>query len=89
MTVALVLLALWLVIAAGNASRLWRRAKADEHFSLVLFAGGIFGVLGVLALPIRGAWHWAWVPAVLDVGSLPALVMMVVALIREEGSGDA
>jgi hypothetical protein len=83
----ILLLLFWVLVAAGNAQTAWRGQKSGGHFSLVLIIGGVIGAAGVLALPIEGTWRWAWVPAVLDLGSLPALVLAVVALVRGKRSG--
>lgn len=32
---------------------------------------GLIGCLGVALLPVPGAWRFAWIPLVLDWGSLP------------------
>ncbi len=33
--------------------------------------GGLFAATGVALLPVEGAWHWAWIPLLLDWGGLP------------------
>lgn len=41
-----------------------------EHHSVVPFVGGISGCLAMLACPVGQVYRWAWIPLVLDLGSL-------------------
>ena len=63
---------LWLFIAGQNAYLLWQAKQQQTSTSLVLFIGGVFGALAVLALPMPNTAYWCWIPLVLDVGCVPA-----------------
>jgi len=67
---------LWVAIAASNWRAWWQARRTGGSTSLTLFMGGFFGVLAALVLPLAGSAYWAWVPAVLDPGSLPAAIQM-------------
>ena len=48
--------------------------------SIVPFLGAGFGVLGVLTLPIEGAWKYFWIPIVFDPGTLMMIIGLLVQL---------
>ncbi|MBK7120681.1 MAG: hypothetical protein IPH64_17905 [Comamonadaceae bacterium] len=68
---------MWLLVTASNIASLIEARRRGGSSSLTLFLGGLFGVLAVLALPVQGAWIWCWIPAVVDPGSLPAVVRIL------------
>lgn len=42
-----------------------------EGPSVAPIFGGLIAAAGVALLPIEGAWHWFWIPLMLDWGGLP------------------
>lgn len=79
--VAAVLALFWLGSSISNLVALINARIHRSPTSLVLFFGGIAGVVAMLACPIPGTNRWAWVPAVLDLGCIPAgLAILVAAL---------
>jgi len=83
-----ILAAVWLLFAAGNASSLIAAALRRGSTSLVLFAGGIAGALSLLISPLPGTARWAWVPAILDMGCIPAVFAICYGLITQRGSQE-
>ena len=69
--------AMWLLVTGSNIASLVEARKCGGTTSLTLFLGGLFGIIAVLASPVQGAWVWSWVPAVLDPGSLPAVIRIL------------
>ena len=67
---------LWLLIAGRNAYDLWQARRQGLSTSLTLFIGGLFGAAAVIAVPYPATVYWCWLPMVLDVGCLPALVLI-------------
>ena len=65
------------MFAAGNFVSIVSAARRHGSTSLGLVFGGVAGVAAVLMCPIPGIWIWSWVPALLDIGSLPALAAMI------------
>jgi len=45
-----------------------------KWISLAPFIGGIFGVFGILLLPVEGINKFWWIPLFLDLGCLPVLL---------------
>ncbi|AFZ45672.1 hypothetical protein PCC7418_3562 [Halothece sp. PCC 7418] len=82
------LMGLWLLIALSNAISLYQARQQKGTTSLTLFLGGIFGIVGVLASPLPQPWFWCWFPPLLDVGSIPALVMMIQSSNDENGASN-
>jgi hypothetical protein len=68
---------MWLLVTASNIASLIAAHRRGGATSLTLFLGGLFGALAVLALPLEGSWIWCWIPAVVDPGSLPAVVQIL------------
>jgi hypothetical protein len=70
-----------------------RYRNAEQRPSLVMFMGGIFAALALLALPlqgpkVRGSCLIAWLAmALLDVGTLGSLPLMVWSAFRGKVSG--
>jgi hypothetical protein len=79
---------LWLACAASNFASYARAWRRGETTSLTLFIGGAAGLIATLACPIPGLWVWCWVPPLLDVGSLPALAMMIAASKKQRPNPD-
>jgi cytochrome c biogenesis protein CcdA len=68
---------IWLVCAVGNLGSIISAARRHGSTSLILlFGGGVLGVIAVLVCPVPGLWVWCWAPALLDIGTLPALIAM-------------
>jgi len=57
--------------------------------SLILFFGGIAGLLAMFACPLAGAARWAWVPPLLDPGCIPAGVLILHAVATGKFSESA
>ena len=58
------------------------RGYSGSHSFAPPFLCGIMGAVTCLVCPLPGAWHWAWVPLLIDpsIGLLlPAAVLHVVA----------
>lgn len=81
---SLLLGTLWLLIAAGNASCLIAAYQRNGSTSLVLFVGGIFGGLAALISPWPALRPWAWVPAALDPGCIPALLLILWQSVKDK-----
>jgi len=80
-------LALWLLIALSNGISFYQARQQKGTTSLTLFLGGIFGMIGIWVAPVPQRWFWCWVPPLLDVGSIPALVMM--SRTSDDENGDS
>lgn len=71
-TFAVTLLLVGSVFIVFNAVILFGRVRGnDAGPSVAPVFGGLFAAAGVALLPIDGAWHWAWIPLLLDWGGLP------------------
>lgn len=46
--------------------------------SMLPVVGGVFGMLGLVVLPVKGSAAWAWAPLVLDPSGIPAIVVALV-----------
>ena len=83
-TLTVVLGLLWLMIAAINGWFEWRRLvrKEERVESVVPFVGGIFAYLAANVCPwdspLKGLS--LWLALILDVGSLPYFILLIVAL---------
>jgi len=73
------LLLLFACVASLNASILWiwyvQKRNAPSRIPLV---GGLSGAIGVWVVPVAAAHKWWWVPPVVDLGCLLAIVQLVV-----------
>ena len=67
----------WLLCAISNIVSSLDAARRHDSTSLILLFGGISGVIAVFVCPIPGLWIWCWVPALLDIGTLPALATII------------
>ena len=75
----------WLYCATGNIAIALAWFTRKSQASLIPFVGGTFGAIAVGTLPIDlGAYRVAWVllPAVLDIGSIPILVVAAISYFR-------
>lgn len=74
----LALLAVSLYCVAFNFWAMFIRSRklkqAERGPSPLVMVGGLFGMLGMLTVPVPELRPWCWLPWVLDVGSLPLLV---------------
>jgi len=68
---------IWLLITTGNIFSLISAAQRKGSTSLVLFIGGVAGIISVLTAPFPDSYLWLWVPALIDPGSFPALGMVL------------
>lgn len=67
----------FMFLAAINAAIVWRGLfKKEKVGSWIPLAGGIFGAVGIANLPAVSYQEWWWVPLLVDLGSLPAMVYM-------------
>ena len=72
LTLAVTLLLIGSGFIVFNAMILLGRLRGQvEGPSVAPVFGGLFAATGVALLPVEGAWHWAWVPLLLDWGGLP------------------
>jgi uncharacterized membrane protein len=79
--VSVILGMFWLYAAVTNLVDLINARVHKSSTSLVLFFGGVAGVVAMLACPIPGTTRWAWVPAVLDLGCVPAGLTILFAVV--------
>lgn len=47
--------------------------------SAIPIIGGISGSIGLALLPIHDIWRYAWIPAIIDWGFLPLLLVSLVS----------
>ena len=75
-----ILLSLFTLFATINFVFLLNQIRARFEYgpSLLPIFGGLFGLIGVLLMPI-GEWTdrllWCWLPLVLDAGCLPYITL--------------
>ena len=69
-----ILIVIFVLIAAGNAS-IWftREVLKKRAASWVPLVGGIIGILGIYTIPLPEARRWWYMPLILDYGCLPGL----------------
>jgi len=78
----------FVLVALGNSVGMLlalrrRRAEGSEGgVSFVPFVGGVAGALACLVTPVAGLARWAWLPLLVDFGSVPLLVITAVAMVR-------
>lgn len=81
-----ILVLLFLVIAAGNAQWFWQGiVKKEKTGSSVPLVGGVLGWLGMLQLPVPGVHSLAWLPFVLDAGSLLWVLLLGKLFLERRG----
>jgi hypothetical protein len=56
--------------------------------SCITLLGGVAASVGLLLLPIEGIAKFAWLPLILDWGSLPVIVVSVVIYLRSKKDGN-
>lgn len=61
-----------------------RLPPGERGPSLIVMIGGLFGMVGLLTLPVPELRPWSWLPMMLDVGCIPLLGRMVVARWQEK-----
>lgn len=83
----IVLSLLWLVIAVTNGAFTWREwvRKEERVPSIVPVVGGFVAWLAATACPWDSplVWLFFWLAVILDVGSLPCLVLALVVVLLE------
>jgi hypothetical protein len=84
LTGACLLLLFFLLAAIANAQMLIRRMRGPSGPSLVPVLGGLSGMVGMLIMPWPSVRIWAWVPLLLDVGSVPIIAMTLFYLARSK-----
>ncbi len=77
---------MWLLIAGNNIVHLIDARRHGGRASLTLFLGGFFGAAAAIACPIKGAWMWFWVPALVDPGSILAIFHILRAHFNDKKS---
>lgn len=80
----LLLLANWLGLLVLYAQQL-RGRESGRGYSFVPIIGGVLGCVGILLLPISGAWVWSWIPLVLDPIVLGSLIVIIQLSLRKRG----
>jgi TRAP-type C4-dicarboxylate transport system permease small subunit len=85
---ALLFLGGWGIMA--NAVCSWAARRGKWKGTLIPFVGGIFGCLGLLAVPWKSVRLYWWVPLVADVGGVPmAVAVLIDAVRRKTGKAGA
>ena len=78
---------LWLLVATHNARLEWRRwiRKEEQVESVAVLIGGFFAYLATVLCPWESQqkYLYFWLAMILDVGSLPYLVLAVIFAIKE------
>ena len=84
MAVPMVLLAFWFITAVANASLMVAKLRGRRRdASFVPIVGGLAGVVGLLLVPWGAArMNWIWLPAVLDVGTVPYALLALYSAVR-------
>jgi hypothetical protein len=73
---ALLALGNWLTVVGALVEAI--RQGKSRTFSLCLpFLGGIAGAFACVVCPWPGAWHWVWLPLLLD----PSIGLLLLALV--------
>ena len=75
---------MWLLMTGNNIAHLINERRHGGGTSLTLFLGGFFGADALIACPIEGAWIGFWIPALVDPGSIPAIVRILGARLNEK-----
>ncbi len=52
--------------------------------SAVPLVGGMALAIGLLCIPIRSMWKYAWIPLFLDWGSFPVILTSLILKLREK-----
>jgi hypothetical protein len=80
----LILFSLWVITAHFwiALSGLFKKRKSRE--SLVPFAGGLAGMIGMLVLPVDGVHSFCWIPPVVDLGCVPLFVAVIIDQVRKK-----
>lgn len=55
--------------------------------SAVPLVGGIAAAIGVICLPVNSSWKYAWIPLLVDWGSVPVIVVSLICNLKEKGEG--
>ena len=79
---AVVLALFWLAVSISNLIDIINARIHRSPTTLILFFGGVAGVVAMLVCPISGSNHWAWIPALLDLGCIPAGLVILFGLFR-------
>lgn len=81
-SIILLVASAWLIIL--NASVLWKGAVLKEKTpSWIPLVGGIFGAIGLLALPVAVANRLWFVPLLVDWGSAPGMLFTLACILRD------
>jgi hypothetical protein len=52
--------------------------------SAVPLIGGLVGAIGIVLLPACGSWKYAWLPFILDWGSIPVIVVYLFSKLKNK-----
>ena len=63
------------------------RQRGDRSISRIPLIGGVLGAGAMLLEPNGSLAQWAWLPFILDAGSVPGLLLVVWHLLRRGGLG--
>lgn len=55
--------------------------------SAVPLVGGITAGIGIACLPIFGIWRYAWIPLLIDWGSVPVIAVSLACHLKDRGQG--
>jgi hypothetical protein len=81
----ILLFTLFLVGAVQNWAIFWSVVvKHRPNASGVPFVFGLLGCVGLVLLPIEGSWKLAWLPLLLDWGSVPTHAAELYLIIRSK-----
>jgi hypothetical protein len=77
--IAFSLLALFFVVmfVANWAIRI-NNIRGKKSVSYIPFLGGLSGAGALLVMPLEGAWHYCRVPLVVEWGTVPGLVHVLI-----------
>ncbi|MBC2592657.1 hypothetical protein H5P28_00125 [Ruficoccus amylovorans] len=53
--------------------------------SAIPFIGGFVLTMGIVLLPITGSWKYAWIPLLLDWGSVPVVIASLACWLSQPG----
>lgn len=72
LTFAVTLLIIGVFFISFNAMVFWIDIVCGRHAPAVApIVGGIIASAGIVIMPLDNAWHWFWVPLLLDWGGIP------------------
>lgn len=64
--------------AISNLAISIRQVRLKSSETLLLLVGGLAGVVAVLLMPVEGVRRYWWIPLLVDMGSLPIVVWVII-----------